>query len=166
MQEKTICLGIDPGTRITGYGVVELLSSSYKVLDYGTIKPPPKDDLSKRYFVIFKEIEEIILEFSPTALAIESQFVKNNILSALKLGGARAAALIAAAKNHIPVFEYAPKKAKLAIVGTGNANKFQVQKMVEFYLKLPQINQSDPADALAIALCYLHEKKNYKFGEK
>jgi crossover junction endodeoxyribonuclease RuvC len=161
MQDKQnqVILGIDPGTRITGYGVI-LIDSGIKVLDYGCIKPPALLPLEKRYLIIFEAIEQIIKKFSPSALSVESQFVMKNAQSAIKLGMAKGMAFLAAAKNDIPIFEYTPKKAKMAAVGNGNACKLQVQKMLQIMLNLPSPPMpEDASDALALALC--HANSNF-----
>ncbi|NGX55912.1 MAG: Crossover junction endodeoxyribonuclease RuvC [Candidatus Anoxychlamydiales bacterium] len=155
---KQIILGIDPGTIITGYGVIEFENNKLVALDYGAIKPPKKEKLSKRYFIIFEAINHLIKKYNPTAISVETQFVKNNPQVALKLGMARGSVIIAAEKNNIPIFEYAPKKAKLAVVGNGGASKEQVQKMVKMLLNLSKVpTPEDAADALSLAICHIHQ---------
>jgi len=155
-----IILGIDPGTRVTGYGIIDHSSHSSKAIDYGCIRPPPKATSSKRYLIIFEAIEDLIAKHKPQALAVEGQFMHKNALSALKLGMARAMAILAAERAGIPIFEYAPKKAKKAVVGYGGASKEQVQKMIQSLLGLPELpTPDDAADALALALCHGHELK-------
>jgi crossover junction endodeoxyribonuclease RuvC len=157
-MKKQIILGIDPGTIITGYGVIEKNNNQMICLDYGAIKPPKKEKLSRRYFIIFEAIDHLIKKYSPSAISVETQFVKNNPAIALKLGMARGACIIAAEKNSVEVFEYAPKKAKLAIVGNGGACKEQVQKMIKMLLNLKNIPEpEDAADALSLAICHLHQ---------
>ncbi|MES2345722.1 MAG: crossover junction endodeoxyribonuclease RuvC [Chlamydiota bacterium] len=152
-MEETI-LGIDPGTRITGYGIVK---AGKQVLDFGCIRPPLKLSIHERYLFIFNGIEYLIERYAPTAVAIETQFVCKNPQSAMKLGMARGVAILAATRKNIPVFEYAPKKAKLAVVGNGAASKQQVQKMIQLLLSLSTPPEpEDAADALAIALCHAH----------
>ncbi len=149
-------LGIDPGTIITGWGVIQLENSHFKAIDYGCIKPPAKEELFKRYLIIFNSVEDLINKFKPDAVAIESQFVSSkNVQIAIKLGMARGSAIIAAAKKEIPIFEYAPRNAKKAVTGTGAASKQQVQGMVRKLLNLAEVPQpEDAADALAIAICH------------
>jgi len=150
-------MGIDPGTRITGYGIIKSDSSKISPVDFGAIRPPPKLSLPKRYLIIFNALEQLIKEHAPSAISVETQFVNKNIQSAMKLGMARGIVLIAAAKNDIPIYEYAPKKAKLAIVGTGQASKHQVQQMVQLLLNLSHPPQpEDAADALSLAICHSH----------
>lgn len=149
-----IILGIDPGTRVTGYGVIQ---GQKKVLDFGCIRPPAKLSVHERYLFIFNGIEYLIETFKPTALAIETQFIFKNPSSAMKLGMARGMAILASTRKQIPIFEYAPKKAKLAVVGNGAASKQQVQKMIQLLLGLPCLPEpEDAADALALALCHAH----------
>ncbi len=155
-----IILGIDPGTKVTGYGVIKAIDNSHIPMDFGAIKPPCSLSLFKRYFIIFESIDLLIQKYKPTAIAVETQFVKKNIQVAMKLGMARGSVIIAAEKNNIPIFEYAPKKAKLAVVGNGKASKHQVQKMVKMLLNLKKDpTPEDAADALALAICHSHEKQ-------
>ena len=150
-------LGIDPGTRRTGYGIIIQHPHQVEVIDYGCICPPAKASSSKRYLIIFEAIEELIAKHQPEALAVESQFMHKNALSAMKLGMARAMAILAAERKGIPIFEYAPKKAKKAIVGHGSASKEQVQRMIQALLHLSELpTPDDAADALALALCHAH----------
>lgn len=151
-----VILGIDPGTVITGYGLID----GTRVLDYGCIRPPAKLDLHKRYLIIFTAIEDLIEKFKPEALSVETQYVSKNPQSALKLGMARGVAILAATRANIPVFEYTPSRAKQAVVGKGSASKYQVQKMTQLLLKLGAPPEpEDAADALALALCHLHTTK-------
>ena len=161
MKEEVIVLGIDPGTLITGYGVVQASGTGYRPLDFGAIKPPKTLPFEKRYLHIFNGIETLINKFQPDALSVETQFVSKNPNSALKLGMARGAAILAAARRDIPVFEYAPTKAKLSVVGTGKASKIQVQKMIQMLLNLDKVPEpEDAADALALAICHIHNKRH------
>jgi crossover junction endodeoxyribonuclease RuvC len=156
-KESSIILGIDPGTRITGYGFIKILDGKYHVIDFGCIRPPTQLDSAQRYLALFTALEQLIETYKPDAVAIETQFVYKNVQSALKLGMARGVATLAASRKHIPVFEYAPTKAKLAVVGSGTASKQQVQKMIQLLLRLPLPPEpEDAADALALALCHAH----------
>jgi len=157
-NRETIILGIDPGTKITGYGVIKTFENKHIALDFGCIRPPYKLSLSKRYFIIFESLEKIINKYKPHAIAVETQFVKKNVQIALKLGMARGSVIIAAEKNNIPIYEYPPKSAKLAIVGCGNASKYQVQKMLKMLLNLSkEPTPEDASDALALAICHAHK---------
>jgi crossover junction endodeoxyribonuclease RuvC len=155
-----IIIGIDPGTRVTGYGIIQLEGTSFTAIDYGCVRPPPSLKLSDRYLILFNAMEELIEKYRPQALAVETQFVQKNIQSAIKLGMARGIAVIAAKKKGIPVFEYAPTKAKLAVVGNGRASKQQVQGMIKLLLNLPEPpTPEDAADALALAICHAHSMR-------
>lgn len=150
-----IILGIDPGTIVTGYGV---LGPNHQPLDFGCIRPPARLSLQERYKIIFEGIEALIDRYLPTAIAVESQFVLKNPQSAIKLGMAKGMVYLAAARKSIAVYEFSPKKAKLSVVGTGGASKLQVQKMIQALLRLPQLPEpEDAADALALAICCAHQ---------
>lgn len=152
-----IILGIDPGTRVTGYGLILLKDGKTKPIDFGCIRPPLSATTTRRYLIIFNAIEELLELHRPHVLAIESQFVYKNVSSAMKLGMARGMALLAAEKRDIPIFEYSPTKAKLAVAGSGSSSKEQVQRMIQLLLNLPSAPQpADAADALALALCHAH----------
>ncbi len=154
-KEPLIILGIDPGTCITGYGVISHSHTKQIALGYGCIKPPKTSTPPQKYLVLFESIETLIETYKPHVLSVETQFVYKNVQSAMKLGMARGMALLAAARRNIPIYEYAPKKAKLAITGYGSASKEQVQKMIQLLLNLPELPQpEDAADALALALCH------------
>jgi crossover junction endodeoxyribonuclease RuvC len=159
-QKSLTILGVDPGTCITGYGLIAHGPCEQKAIDYGCIKPPAKLPLSRRYLVIFEGLVQIMDQYKPDAVAIETQFVYKNPQSALKLGMARGMAVLAATQRNIPIYEYPPKKAKLAVVGQGSASKVQVQKMMQMLLQLPSPPEpEDAADALALALCHAHTIK-------
>lgn len=159
MHKKEIILGIDPGTRITGYGIISTEGTIIPI-DYGCIRPPLHLPLAQRYKIIFESIETLIEKHAPTQIAVESQFVLKNAQSAIKLGMAKGMVLLAAARKNIPVYEFAPKKAKLAVVGFGGASKLQVQKMIQSLLRLPVMPEpEDAADALALAICCSHQRK-------
>jgi crossover junction endodeoxyribonuclease RuvC len=154
VMNHTTILGIDPGTRITGYGIVRSHMSKMIPLDFGCIRTNPASSSAEKYFSLFVAIEELIEIHCPDVVAVETQFVYKNVQSAIKLGMARGAALIASAKRNIPVYEYAPKRIKRAL-GAGNANKKEVQRLVQFLLGLPAVPEpEDAADALAIAVCH------------
>lgn len=156
-KKKSIILGIDPGTRITGYGLIQTDHFKHEPIDFGCIRPPAHLEHAHRYLALFNALEELIDKYAPEAVAIETQFVYKNVQSAIKLGMARAVATLAATRRKIPVFEYAPKKAKLAVVGTGSASKEQVQRMVQLLLSLSEVPKpEDAADALALAICHAH----------
>lgn len=152
-----IILGIDPGTCITGYGIISYGHKEQKALDFGCIRPPAKTVLSKRYLIIYEGLSDLIQKYKPDVVSIETQFVYKNPSSAIKLGMARGMGILAAAKNDLPIYEYTPKKAKLAVVGNGAASKQQVQKMIQVLFNLKDLPEpEDAADALALALCHGH----------
>ena len=154
-EDSNIILGVDPGTRVSGYGLIRIQNQNFIPIDYGCIRPPSRFKLSERYLVIFDSIEELIEKYQPSVLVVEMQFMHKNVQSALKLGMARGVVMIAAKKKGLPVFEYAPTVAKRSVVGNGRASKFQVQGMVQRILKLASPpHPEDAADALALAICH------------
>lgn len=160
-QKSTIILGIDPGTRITGYGLIRVCGSTFEPIDFGCIRPPPDLPLQERYRIIFDAIEKLIEKHKPDTIATESQFVLKNVQSAIKLGMAKGMVLLAAARRNITVHEYTPTKAKLAVVGTGAASKGKVQQMIAAILRLPKLPEpEDAADALALAMCHAHNLRS------
>lgn len=160
MKKKTRILGIDPGTVITGYGIIDTYSKTQDLIDYGAIRPPAKKSLHERYVIIHKAIDSLLVKYQPDVVSVETQFVKKNPQIALKLGMARGVIILACSLKNIPVFEYAPRKAKQAICGSGSATKEQVQKMIKMLLALKEIPKpEDAADALALALCHANQLK-------
>ena len=149
-------LGIDPGTRITGYGIIEKTGNRLIHVDNGGIFTRADMDLADRLKVIYDGLCQVIQEYAPTAVAVEQIFLAKNALSALKLGHARGTALLAGVNHGLPVFEYSALQVKSAVVGYGKAEKIQVQQMVKTLLKLPEIAQEDASDALAVAICHAH----------
>lgn len=149
-------LGIDPGSRITGYGVIERQGNRLIHCDNGAVHTGHSPDFPGRLLAIFRGIDEIIERFRPEAVAIEEVFFSRNVQSALKLGQARGAAIVAAVNRQLPVYEYTPMQIKSAVVGYGHARKEQVQQMVKALLSLPEIAQEDASDALAAAICHAH----------
>lgn len=156
MSQAVRILGIDPGSRVTGYGVVELTGALTRPIVWGGI--PTKGDHSDRLRQIFSEIGNLVAEYEPDEIAIERVFVHKNADSALKLGQARAAALCATFGREIPIHEYAPRVIKKALVGNGSAEKAQVEYMVKIILGLRDRMKADAADALAIAICHAHAR--------
>ena len=152
-----IVIGVDPGTIVTGYGIVKQQDRMHLVIDYGCIRPPAKEKLSERYNVIYNGIDHLLVTYQPDVLVVETQYVNKNPQSAIKLGMARGVIVLAATRRGIPVMEYTPSKAKLAVVGNGKASKNQVQNMVKVLLNLPTLPEpEDAADALALAICHLN----------
>jgi crossover junction endodeoxyribonuclease RuvC len=154
-----IILGIDPGSRFTGYGVIEHQGSKFRYLGSGCIKLG-EHDFPTRLKMIYQGVSQLIEQFNPTSFAIEQVFMAHNPDSALKLGQARGAAIVASTMQDVPVHEYSARQVKQAVVGTGGAQKVQVQEMVKRILKLPGTPQADAADALAIAICHAHSEQN------
>ncbi|ALO35108.1 Holliday junction resolvase [Colwellia sp. MT41] len=152
-----IILGIDPGSRFTGYGVIKQENRQLTYLGSGCIKALSQgDELASRLQTIFAGISEIIIQFKPDMFAIEQVFMGVNPGGALKLGQARGAAIVAATNTGLTISEYSARQIKQAVVGTGAADKSQVQHMVKTLLKLPGTPQADAADALAVAICHAH----------
>ena len=153
-------LGIDPGTLTSGYGIVTEEDHKLFHVVSGGISPSAKQPFPKRLGKIYDELEKIITKYKPQAVVIEDLFVSNNIKAALKLGHARGVAILAAVNAGLPVYEYAPAEVKQAVVGTGKAEKKQVQSMVKALLDLPKVPQpADAADALAAAICHIHSSR-------
>ena len=151
-------IGIDPGLVQTGYGIINVSNNQISLIDYGIIKPPSKDPLANRLLTIFNDVCEIISNYNPQIFAIEDVFYGKNIKSAMRLGQARGASMVAAASKEIPIYEYSARKVKQSVTGNGNAHKTQVQFMVKAKLKLDHNPEPmDAADALAIALCHDHQ---------
>ncbi|GED40960.1 crossover junction endodeoxyribonuclease RuvC [Cobetia marina] len=148
-----IILGIDPGSRLTGYGVLDVSAAQPRYVDSGCIRMS-QVSLDQRLAQIYAGISEVIAMHRPAEFAIEQVFMSKNADSALKLGQARGAAIVCAANHGLPVSEYGPRQIKQAVTGSGAADKAQVQHMVTHTLKLSATPQADAADALAIALTH------------
>ena len=153
-------IGVDPGTAITGFGIVEERSSgSLKTLEYGVIRTSSSMKSEERLASIYNQLNEIVERFSIESAAIERLFFQKNAKTALSVGEARGVILLSFAHNHIPIFEYNPVDIKQAITGYGQADKQQMQQMVKILLGLAEIPRpDDAADALAIAICHIHHK--------
>ena len=147
-------LGIDPGLRHTGWGIINTNDDKIKWIASGNISPKSSLCLSKRLSTIHNEINKIIEEFKPSVAAIEEVFVNMNGQSTLKLGMARGAAITTCSINDIQVFEYAPTKVKQSLTGSGRAQKEQVKSMVKILLPGCKIKSEDESDALAVAICH------------
>lgn len=149
----TLILGIDPGSRVTGYGLVAVEGIRHRHTDSGCIRLPALG-FPERLRIIFESLRAVIERFEPQEVAIEQVFVNRNAASALKLGQARGAAICAAVTSGLPVSEYTPAAVKKAVVGGGRAEKAQVQYMIRLLLGLPESPPADAADALAVAICH------------
>ena len=149
-------LGIDPGSRLLGFGVVDKAGSKLSAQAYGTLRFNTKVEANERLLEIYLGVKKLIHEYKPEHVAIEKVFFAKNVVSALKLGQARGVAILAVAEASIPVFEYSPNEIKQATVGFGHADKEQVAKMVTRILGVKEFESTDASDALAIAICHLH----------
>ena len=158
-QSGDCILGIDPGSRVTGFGIVQSRGAKVSYVTSGCIVLP-KADMSERLNQIYQDVSELITQFSPSELAIEKVFVGKNVDSALKLGQARGAAIVACTQQGMTVAEYTPRTIKSSVVGRGNAIKSQVQHMVTAILGLPSIPKEDAADALAVAICHAQSRQS------
>jgi len=153
----TRILGIDPGSRVTGYGLIDAGRTRTRYVASGCIRASGTE-LTQRLAAIYDGIQQVVREFSPGQIAIERVFVHRNADSALKLGHARSAALCATFASGAEVFEYAARQVKQSVVGSGGADKAQVQHMVRALLSIDGAPAPDEADALAVALCHAHSQ--------
>ncbi len=158
LQGMTRILGIDPGSRVTGYGIIDQQGQQLRYIASGCIRTRG-EALAERLGMIFSGVVEIINEYSPQEMSIEQVFMNKNADSALKLGQARGAAICSGVHSRLPVAEYAARAIKQAVVGKGGATKEQVQHMVCVLLALQKKPQSDAADALAVAICHGHHRE-------
>lgn len=154
---ERVVLGIDPGTAITGYGVVgETTRGDYSLLACGVVRTSPKQEMPERLLEIFQDLRGIITEFKPDEAAVEKLFFGRNVTTAISVGQARGAILLACATEKLPIAEYTPAEIKQAVTGYGNAAKPQIQRMVVNLLSLSEIPKpDDAADGIAIAICHL-----------
>jgi crossover junction endodeoxyribonuclease RuvC len=151
-----LVLGVDPGSRITGYGLVEKENERLRCVHCGFINAPANVPFYERIHGIFEGMIEIMTEYEPEEMAIEDVFYAKNIQSSLKLGHARGAVLIAAVQRNVEIFEYTPLEIKKSAVGYGRATKEQVRAMVRIILGLTSVPNLDSSDALAAAICHLN----------
>ena len=152
-------LGIDPGTLNLGYGVVDEDGSQMTMVACGVLSQPAKVPVERRLSVLYKKLGEVVARYRPDEVAIEEPFVAGNARSALAIGRAQAIAILAAANENLPISRYMPKQVKQQVTTYGGSDKEQVQEMVKLQLGLAQPPRpSDAADALAVAICHLHQK--------
>jgi len=153
-------IGIDPGTAITGFGIIEeLQDGSLKMLDYGVIRTQSSHSSEQRLVSLFHQLNEIVGSHPIECAAVENLFFQKNVKTALSVGEARGVIILNLSLNEIPVFQYNPMDIKMAVTGYGKADKNQVQQMVKVLLNLGEIpSPDDAADALAIAICHIHQK--------
>jgi crossover junction endodeoxyribonuclease RuvC len=150
-----LVMGIDPGVASTGFGVVRTAGGQMSAVDGGVIEAPPGESPEGRLARIHDALEQLVAWHEPAAMALEDLYFGKNVRSAIAVGQARGVAILAAAKHGIPCFDYTPQAVKMAVCGSGAADKRQVQQMVGSLLKLPRPPESDhAADALAVAICH------------
>lgn len=157
-ESREIILGIDPGSLVTGWGLVALASNQLRYQSHGIIATSATLGLAERLSQIYRGLHEIIGQYHPTAVSLEKVFFSRNVQSALKLGQARGVALLAAAEHQVAVAEYSAAEIKVAVAGYGRATKDQVQKMVGALLCVRGAMRADAADALAAAICHIHRR--------
>jgi crossover junction endodeoxyribonuclease RuvC len=151
-----IILGVDPGTKFCGFGIVEYHKNKSNYLESGCLELPAHKPFFRRLEMIYDEISDIIKRYKPAELAIENIFYSHNITTALKLGHARCAVILAALHEQVNISEYTPREMKLAVTGRGAATKDQVQFMVKQILRIGKPMSLDESDALGLALCHTH----------
>ncbi|HOJ78827.1 MAG TPA: crossover junction endodeoxyribonuclease RuvC [Bacillota bacterium] len=155
-----VILGIDPGTAITGYGIISHQGNHLKKIGVGVIRTSPQQDMSLRLKVIYDEMHSLIAKYQPEVIAVEELFFNKNVRTALAVGQARGVIMLAAANSGLDIVEYTPLQVKQAVVGYGRAEKHQIQEMVRMLLCLPEVPKpDDAADALAVAICHAHSRK-------
>lgn len=154
-------MGIDPGTNLMGYGLIRVVDKKPQILVSGVLDLKKISDPYIKLQKIFQRTLQVIDEYKPDELAIESQFFGKNVQSMLKLGRAQGVSISAALHRNIPIFEYAPKKIKLAITGTGLASKEQMATILQRFFKMKDFPQNtDETDAIAIAMCHFFQGNN------
>ena len=161
-----IVLGIDPGSRRSGYGLVEQDGSRLRHVDNGVFVLPTRGDFSARLLELNTRLEEILERYRPDVSAFESIFFSRNPQSALKLGHARGVAMLAVTKAGLAVHEYSPAEVKRAVAASGRADKRQVAEMVRVILGLPEVAQEDASDALAVAICHANHHPRLTLGAR
>jgi len=155
-------LGIDPGLRKLGFGIIDLQGNRYNVYRCGLIKTQSTKSVSERLNLLYEELKKLIFETSPSVMAIERNFLAQNKKSAIEVAKALGVVLLLAAQNNIPVYEYTPAQVKLALTGYGKALKHQVQYMVKRLLAFKDTFESvDVSDALAVAICHSNYSPHY-----
>ena len=154
----SLILGVDPGSRKTGFGIINVVGDSHEYITSGVIRLPVDEPLPRRLQVLCQSLTELIELHCPQQVAVEEVFMAKNASAALKLGQARGAAIAACVALDLAVAEYTARQIKQAVVGTGAANKEQVQHMVKVLLKLPALPQEDAADGLAAAICHANTR--------
>ena len=162
-----IVIGIDPGYAIVGYGIVEELAGKCRRLTSGCIMTEKSLEIPARLEIIYNDLFKLIKEYQPDALIMEKVFFNKNVNTAIKTGEGRGVIMLAASINGLPVFEFTPLQIKQTVAGFGRASKEQVEKMVMLQLKLTDnFTHDDESDALAVALCYLQQRKHLEALER
>ncbi len=167
MLTDKVILGIDPGTQVMGYGIIQIKEKTPYLLSLGVIKLNKYEEMADRLKIIFDRVVGIIDEYMPDELAIEAPFFGKNVQSMLKLGRAQGVAIAAALSRNVPMTEYSPKKIKQSLTGNGNASKEQVAAMLQHEFKFKQLPKYlDATDALAAAICHFYQRKSgVQFGK-
>ena len=159
--KNKIILGIDPGTTVMGFGLIEIKGTTIHLVEMGVLKPGKVEDPYKKLQLIYNTVSGLIIKYKPNVFAIEAPFFGKNVQSMLKLGRAQGVAIAAAMRHGLDVTEYSPKKIKQSITGNGNSSKEQVWKMLERLLKFNSTEKYlDASDALAVAVCHYFQEKN------
>ena len=167
MDEKKIILGIDPGTNLLGYGVIEVQGNKLIYVGMGEIKLGMYENHGDKLQAIYRRISELIEGFKANIVSVEAPFYGKNVQSMLKLGRAQGVAMIAGLSREIPITEYSPKKIKKSITGNGNASKEQVAKMLQNLLKIENLPKNlDATDGLAAAVCHFYNEGNISGNKK
>jgi len=162
-----IILGVDPGTNLTGFGIIKQDGSSFSLITNGLIKLSSNNSLPIKLVIIYDELLKLIKFYKPDEFALETAFYGKNVQSAMKIGYARGAAILAAAHCKIPMSEYSPREIKKSVVGKGAASKEQVSYMIKTLLSLKEKKMKfDESDALAVALCHAFRMGNHKSKSK
>lgn len=158
MQEAIRIIGIDPGLRNMGWGVVESLGTSLSFVAAGTVRSDAKADLASRLCQLYDGLSKVLHQHMPHEAAVEQTFVNKDAKATLKLGQARGIAMLVPARSGLPVAEYAPNAVKKTVIGVGHGDKTQIKLMVNMLLPKAQYDSDDAADALAIAICHAHQR--------
>ena len=160
MQNAIRIIGIDPGLRNMGWGVVDSLGSSLSFVSAGTVRSDAKADLASRLCQLYDGLSEVFHQHMPHEAAVEQTFVNKDAKATLKLGQARGIAMLVPARGGLPVAEYAPNAVKKTVIGVGHGDKAQIKLMVNMLLPKAQYDSDDAADALAIAICHAHQRSH------
>ncbi len=162
--KSTRIIGIDPGLRFTGWGVIEIAGTRLSFIEAGTVRSNAKDELAARLCQLHDGLEEVVARLCPEEAAVENTFVNKDASATLKLGQARGVAMLVPARAGLSVAEYAPNAVKKAVIGTGHGDKRQIQLMVRTLLPRAGFDSEHAADALAIAICHAHSRKSARLA--